>query len=69
MLREEDDVNEAKIKLPMFECLRCGHRWYPKKPEQPKCCGFCKSPYWNVPSKDASRARRRHTNLCGNCRA
>lgn len=36
------------MKLPVFgPCNRCGRTWYPRKPEKPKRCGRCKSPYWN----------------------
>jgi len=30
----------------MFECRRCGHVWYPRRPGRPKVCPVCKSPYW-----------------------
>jgi len=46
-----------QVKLPMFECLRCGHKWYPKKPEVPRCCGKCKSPYWNKPRRQVEDDR------------
>ncbi len=38
-----------KIKLPTLKCLRCGHKWYPKREEMPLRCAKCKSPYWNKP--------------------
>lgn len=58
-----------KVNIPTLECLRCGHRWHPKKEELPKCCGFCKTPYWNVPPQEGSAARRRHELECAHCRA
>lgn len=30
-------------------CLRCGHNWYQRKPEKPRICPKCKSPYWDLP--------------------
>ncbi len=33
--------------LPEFKCKRCGHKWHPRKPIKPACCGKCKSPLWN----------------------
>lgn len=57
------------MKLPTFECLRCGHRWHPKKEEKPRCCGFCKSPYWAVPSEKGSAAKERHEMGCAMCKA
>jgi predicted Zn-ribbon and HTH transcriptional regulator len=35
------------VELPQFECKRCGHKWYPRKPEKPRVCPKCKSPYWD----------------------
>jgi predicted Zn-ribbon and HTH transcriptional regulator len=40
-----------KIKLPTFHCLRCEHTWIPRKPEKPKRCARCKSPYWETERK------------------
>lgn len=57
------------MKLPTFECLRCGHRWHPKKEEKPRCCGFCKSPYWTVPPERDSAAKERHEMACTMCKA
>lgn len=57
-----------EVRMPTLECLRCGHQWYPKREELPKCCGFCKSPYWNVPTDNASQAKERHAVKCEPCR-
>ncbi|MCK9356285.1 MAG: hypothetical protein M0R22_03925 [Dehalococcoidia bacterium] len=35
------------IELPTLECLRCGHKWVPRKTEPPKTCPRCNSPYWD----------------------
>jgi hypothetical protein len=56
-----------KVKLPTFECLRCGHTWHPKKEERPRCCGFCKNPRWDTPSDKESSGKAKHIELCGTC--
>lgn len=40
-------------KTKQFKCVRCGHKWNPRRPGVPlRCAGtHCKSPYWNVPAK------------------
>lgn len=57
-----------KVKLPTFECLRCGHKWHPKKETKPRCCGFCKSPYWDAPIEKESVGKSRHVQMCGSCK-
>jgi hypothetical protein len=39
-----------------YRCDRCGHEWLPKGSErkEPKVCPKCKSPYWNIPKKQAT---------------
>jgi DNA-directed RNA polymerase subunit RPC12/RpoP len=32
-----------------LECLRCGHKWLPRKEGTPLTCPRCRSPYWNKP--------------------
>jgi len=39
--------------LPQLACLRCQHTWIPRKPEKPMVCPDCKSPYWDIPRKEA----------------
>ena len=34
--------------LPTMQCLRCKHKWIPRK-ESITVCPKCKSPYWNIP--------------------
>lgn len=49
-------------------CLRCAHKWHPKKEKLPLCCAFCKSPYWNTaPDKTSSRLAD-HQKKCKACR-
>lgn len=40
------------VVVTQCECLRCPHKWYPRKPELPKTCPKCRSPYWNTPRRD-----------------
>jgi predicted Zn-ribbon and HTH transcriptional regulator len=42
-------VKEKVIMLFTFVCNRCGHKWNPRAPKEPKVCPKCKSPYWNKP--------------------
>jgi Zn finger protein HypA/HybF involved in hydrogenase expression len=43
------------IKLPELHCLRCGHRWIPRKYEV-TICPECKSPYWDKPKRKKKSA-------------
>lgn len=42
---------EPKIQIPAFDCARCGYHWYLRKPQRPRVCPRCKSPYWNFSSE------------------
>lgn len=42
---------ESEVQLTRFGCLRCGHHWIPRKPERPRICPKCKSPYWDKPRR------------------
>ena len=35
-------------------CLRCGHEWWPRTPEEPLICPKCKTPYWNRERKQGA---------------
>ena len=35
--------------LTELTCLRCGYTWFPRRPELPKVCAKCVSPYWDKP--------------------
>ena len=37
--------------LNRYECLRCTHKWIPRKDGIPKVCPKCHNPYWNVERK------------------
>ena len=36
--------------MEYYKCLRCGHKWLPRK-ENPACCPNCKSRVWNKPKE------------------
>ena len=44
-------MDDDDVKLPVLSCTRCGHTWIPRRPEPPKVCPKCKSPYWDRPRK------------------
>jgi predicted nucleic acid-binding Zn-ribbon protein len=37
------------VKLPVFQCVRCGRVWHPRKPEVPRRCANCGDPNWDRP--------------------
>ena len=39
-----------QVTIPKLKCLRCGHKWWPRK-EEVRLCPHCKSAYWNRPRK------------------
>jgi Zn finger protein HypA/HybF involved in hydrogenase expression len=39
------------IELPEHSCVRCQHRWFPRKQAYPKRCPKCTSAYWDTPTK------------------
>lgn len=41
------------VDIPVLVCLRCGHKWHPRKREMPTRCASvkCRSPYWRKPRK------------------
>lgn len=42
-----------EIEIPTLRCTRCRHEWHPRKPDKPRVCPRCNSPYWDIPKKDA----------------
>ena len=38
-------------------CIRCEHSWYQRKPEQPRICPKCKSPYWDLERQKDLKAK------------
>lgn len=43
---------EIEIKVPGYQCGRCGHKWIARKKDKPIICPKCKSPYWDIPKKN-----------------
>lgn len=41
-----------QVVISELECLRCDHKWYPRKPGLPATCPNCRSPYWNRPRRN-----------------
>ena len=37
-----------------LECLRCGHKWWPRAERLPQTCPNrdCHSPYWHTPRRE-----------------
>ena len=46
------------IELPRYACQRCGHVWYPRRPEQPTICPNCKSRLWQTARSEQGIERR-----------
>jgi len=39
------------VAIPVCTCARCGHKWYLRRPQLPRLCPRCKSPYWRTGSE------------------
>lgn len=39
------------IKKKGYKCLRCKHKWIPRKEKKPRWCPKCHSPYWDKQRK------------------
>jgi hypothetical protein len=37
------------------KCLRCGHEWTVRRPEKPRLCPNCNSPYWDLPKRNGRK--------------
>jgi DNA-directed RNA polymerase subunit RPC12/RpoP len=45
-----------KTKEKMKECLRCGHKWWPRIPtKKPVLCPSCKSKYWDQVREETTK--------------
>lgn len=44
-------IGKVMVEITKLECLRCGHKWYPRFPQKPRICPYCKSPYWDKERK------------------
>jgi hypothetical protein len=40
---------EMVVGMSPTTCKRCSHEWIRRRPDLPKTCPKCKSPYWNKP--------------------
>jgi len=40
-----------------LKCRKCGHEWYPRRPEPPKVCPHCKRDDWSQPRRESALAR------------
>ncbi len=47
-------MGRVPITVMGYKCERCGHEWFPRDvSKEPRVCPKCKSPYWDVPRKQA----------------
>ena len=44
--------------ISQLTCLRCGYKWFPRKPNAPAHCPKCKSPYWNKPRRNVNKEEK-----------
>jgi len=44
-------MNNTKVKVPAYRCLRCGHTTITRDGKPPRRCGGCKSSYWDTERK------------------
>lgn len=60
LLRTGGAGQAVKIKrtITLYKCERCGHEWQPLKPQEPRVCPKCKSPYWNVPRRKGTARKK-----------
>jgi len=40
-----------RIMITILECLRCGHKWVPRKIDV-RLCPKCKTPYWDLTKEE-----------------
>jgi len=43
------------MKVPRYECLRCGHRWIGRLETKPVRCPRCQSPYYDRPRQQPQK--------------
>ncbi len=53
------------MKLPHWECNRCGYKWVPRSEKKPLNCANpkCRSPYWD---KQRTREIKKHEEISTN---
>lgn len=55
----------ADMQLTVLECLRCGHKWVPRKTQYarstyPRACPNCQSWYWDAPLGAGNQPNAKH---------
>ena len=45
------------IKLEQYECLKCEHKWIPRRSRRPAVCPVCKRKNWDAEEKPRGRER------------
>lgn len=50
---------EDESVITQLVCKQCGYKWYPRSPEPPKVCPYCKHRNWNeeVPNVKKKKGR------------
>src|SRR5678816_387653 len=46
------------IPMDKVKCLRCGHSWFPRRPERPTLCPKCGNAKWDQPARGTPDATR-----------
>jgi predicted Zn-ribbon and HTH transcriptional regulator len=58
-MKDSPKPRQLKTTRQAYECLRCGYRWTPYHGKRPRRCARCRSPYWDVPRREADDGRSR----------
>jgi len=43
------------MKIKKLKCLRCDHKWFPRKEKKPRTCPKCNSAYWDTPRRKKNK--------------
>jgi len=46
------------MEIKQLTCLRCNKSWWPRKPENPRVCPKCHSPYWDKERRDNNEEKK-----------
>lgn len=44
-------MTEKQFVITVLKCSRCDGEWVPRRPEVPRRCPKCGSPYWDRPRR------------------
>jgi len=57
---ENTDLEAWTKMITKRVCLRCGHTWWPRSPEEPLACPNpdCHSVYWDRPRKNKTKEEK-----------